>query len=75
MRVTRIVQEVLTHFLKCVVKKLITFRKTYKSAFLVRFVVFVMLHICFGRVPRFHGFGTEMPGMQPNIGLLKKETS
>ena len=37
--------------------------EAYKSAFLVRFVVSVMLHICLWRVPWLHGFGTEVPGM------------
>ena len=41
----------------------ISFQKAYKSAFLVRFVVSVMLHIHPGRVSWLHGFGTEMPGI------------
>ena len=32
----------------------------------------MMLHIWLGRVPRLHGFGTEMPVMQPNRSSEKK---
>jgi len=52
--------------LNSVVEKLpnsIFFQKAYKSVFLVRFVVSVILHICPWSVPWLHGFGTEMPGM------------
>ena len=39
-----------------------------EEAFLVRFVVSVILHIFPWRVSWLHGFGTEMPGLYP-IGL------
>ena len=52
-----------------------SFQKAYKSAFLVRFVVSVMLHIHPRRVSWLHGFGTEMPGMYSQIGLPKQDTS
>ena len=54
-------------FEQSVVEKLPSFVKlvqyAYKSAFLVRFVVSLILHICSWRVPWLHGCMVDMPGM------------